>query len=293
MKKHNRASSLAAAPVIRTAIPTAFLLLACLGLSGLTACTHPQNSPTFSQIQQRGQLLAGVNYNSHPFAYLSAEGRPQGFDIDLLTEITRRLLGSPKAVRFHQVFASTRLMALNTGSLDLVAATLSITPERARLMDFSEPYFVAHQIVIVPKASPAKHLRDLRGKTVLLVAGTTSEAVIRARLPQARYRTFPSLSEALSAFKAKQGEALSSDDALLSGFLSEHCDVRRLPETLSRELYGLAFRKSSDPNQSNSLKNRVNQALQAMRADGTLKRLTVRWKLESQPLKSCPLPQAP
>ncbi|WP_303673717.1 transporter substrate-binding domain-containing protein [Vampirovibrio chlorellavorus] len=293
MREHNRPSSLAAATVLRTAMPAALLVLGCVGLFALMACTHSQSAPTFSQIQQRGQLWAGVHYNSHPFAYLSAEGRPQGFDIDLLKEITRRLLGNAEAVRFHQVFASTRLMALNTGSLDLVAATLSITPERATLMDFSEPYFVAQQIVIVPKASPAKHLSDLRHKTILLVAGTTSEATIRARLPQARYRTFPTLSEALSAFNAKQGEALSSDDALLHGLLSERCDVRRLPETLSQELYGLAFRKSGHPHQSDSLKQSVNQALQAMRADGTLKRLTVRWKLESQPLKSCALPQAP
>ena len=76
------------------------------------------------------------------------------------------------------------------------------------------------------------------------------------------------------------------------GFLSENCEYRLLPETLSEEPYGLAFRKASDPNQPDSLKNKVNEALQAMRADGTLKRLNKRWILQPRALKPCALPQS-
>ncbi len=292
MKKQNNASSKPAARVIRASIPKVLSLLALLGILSLTACTHEETGPTFTQIKKRGELLAGVNYNSRPFASLSADGKLQGYDIELLKEISRRLLGNAEAVSFNQVFASTRLIALNTGSLDVVAATLTITPQRAKLMDFSEPYFIAHQAVMVPQASPVKRLSDLSGKTILLVTGTTSEAAIKARLPQARYQAFPTLVEALSAFKAKQGEALTSDDSLLYGFLSENCGYRLLPETLSEEPYGLAFRKASDSNQPDSVKNKVNEALQAMRTDGTLKRLHERWILQPRALKPCALPQS-
>lgn len=292
MKKHNRASSKPTTSVIRATIPKALSLLALLGMLGLTACTHKQHGPTLAQMKRRGQLQAGVNYNSRPFASLSADGKLQGYDIELLKELSRRLLGNAEAVSFSQVFASTRLIALNTGSLDVVAATMTITPQRAKLMDFSEPYFIAHQSVMVPQASPVRRLSDLRGKTILLVAGTTSEAAIQTRLPKAQYRAFPTLAEALSAFKAKQGEALTSDDSLLYGFLSENCGYRLLPETLSEEPYGLAFRKASDSNQSDSLKTKVNEALQSMRTDGTLKRLKERWIPQPSANKPCALPQS-
>lgn len=291
-KKDNRVFSMPVPYEMGAACPMVLGLLVLLSIVGLAACTHPQVGPTLTQIKSKGQLSAGVNYNSRPFAYLSADGKLRGYDIELLQELSRRLLGSAEAVNFHQVFASTRTIALNTGSLDVVAATLTITPERARLMDFSVPYFVAHQVVVVPKNSPARRLSDLQGKTILLVAGTTSEAVIKTRLPQSRFLSFPTLAEALIAFKAKQGDGLSSDDALLHGFLSENCDFRLLPETLSEEPYGLAFRKSSDSNQSDSLKNRVNKALQTMRADGTLQRLNERWILLPDRRNSCTLPQS-
>lgn len=242
----------------------------------LPGCTE-KKAVTVDSVKDRGKLLAGVKYDSRPFGYLNTNGELQGYDIDLLRELSKRVLGDEKAVAFEQVFSSTRVIALNSGTLDVVAATMTITPERAKLVDFSRPYFMAHQAVLVPAGSAIQKLDDLNGKTILFILGTTSEANIKKRLPEAKYVGFKTSTDAFSALKAKRGDALTTDDAIIYGFMAENCGFRLLDEKLSEEPYGLAFRKVAGEGSSDSLKNRFNEALNAMEKDGTLARLKDKW----------------
>jgi putative glutamine transport system substrate-binding protein len=257
-----------------------------LGLLSWAGCGE-KKTVTVESVKARGKLLAGIKYDSQPFGYLTTQGELQGYDIELLREIAKRLLGDPQAITFQQVFSSTRLVALNSGSLDVVAATMTITPERAKLVDFSRPYFVAHQAVMVPVGSAVHKLDDLQGKTILFVLGTTGEATIKKRLPQARYVGFKTVPEALFALKTKQGDALTTDDSILYGLMAETCGFQLLPEHLSDEPYGLAFRKSGTAETANSLRNQVNTALLAMEKDGTLNRLKAKWIAPSQAGQTC------
>ncbi|WP_373531072.1 transporter substrate-binding domain-containing protein [Vampirovibrio sp.] len=257
-----------------------------LGLLFGFGCAAKQ-TVSVDSVKARGKLLAGVKYDSPPFGYLDTSGQLHGYDIELLRDIGKRVLGSEQAVDFQQVFSSTRVIALNSGSLDVVAATMTITPERAKVVDFSDPYFVAHQAVMVPEGSPIQTLQDLNGKTILFVLGTTSEATIKKRLPQARYTGFKTSTDAFSALKAKRGDALTTDDAILYGFMGQHCGFRLLKETLSEEPYGLAFRQIKGQAPPNSLKNAVNRALADMKNDGTLTRLSTKWISPEQAKKSC------
>jgi putative glutamine transport system substrate-binding protein len=257
-----------------------------LGLLGFFGCAEKQTI-TVDSVKARGKILAGVKYDSPPFGYLDTNGELHGYDIDLLKEIAKRVLGNEQAIAFEQVFSSTRVIALNSGSLDVVAATMTITPERARVVDFSDPYFVAHQAVIVPESSRIQTLEDLNGKTILFVMGTTSEATIKKRLPQAKYTGFKTSTDAFSALKAKRGEAMTTDDSILYGFMSQNCGFRLLKETLSKEPYGLAFRQSVGKASQNSLKDAVNKALADMKQDGTLSHLATKWINPEQAQKYC------
>lgn len=262
------------------------LLPLMLCLLGLLGCAE-KHTVTVESVKARGKMLAGVKYDSPPFGSLDTNGQLHGYDIDLLKELAKRVLGNEQAVDFEQVFSSTRVMALNSGSLDVVAATMTITPERAKVVDFSEPYFVAHQAVIVPEDSPIQTLENLNGKTILFVMGTTSETTIKKRLPQAKYTGFKTSTDAFSALKAKRGEAMTTDDSILYGFMSQNCGFRLLKERLSEEPYGLAFRQSGGKASENSLKNAVNKALADMKQDGTLTRLATKWIGPEQAKKSC------
>lgn len=253
-----------------------YLLPLIFSLFLLPGCAE-KKAVTVESVKARGKLLAGVKYDSRPFGYLNTNGELQGYDIDLLRELSKRVLGNEKAVSFEQVFSSTRVIALNSGTLDVVAATMTITPERAKLVDFSRPYFMAHQAVLVPAGSYIKTLDDLNGKTILFILGTTSEANIKKRLPKAKYVGFKTSTDAFSALKAKRGDALTTDDSIIYGFMAENCGFRLLDEKLSEEPYGLAFRKVEGEDSPDSLKNRFNEALDAMEKDGTLARLKDKW----------------
>lgn len=260
-----------------------------VGMLCLAPACGSRKAVLTSEIQHRGKLVAGVKFDSKPFGFLdSADGQLKGYDIDLMREISKRLLGKEKAVEFQQVLSSTRVIAINSGSVDVVAATMTITPERAKVVDFSEPYLVAHQAVVVPVNSPVKHLGDLNGKTILFVLGTTSEGTIKKRLPQAKYTGFKSSTDAFSALKSGRGDAMTTDDTIISGFLSDNCGFRVLDEKLSDEPYGLAFRKGSQ-NAPDELRLQINQYLSEMKKDGTLDRLKSKWvdtALKTKPCKS-------
>lgn len=253
---------------------------------GFSACDRKQ-SALLETIQGRGKLMAGVKYDSKPFGYLDTDGKLKGYDIDLMRELAKRMLGDENAVEFQQVLSSTRVIAINSGSVDMVAATMTITPEREKVIDFSKPYFTAHQAVIVPIKSPVKTLDDLDGKTVLFVMGTTSERNIKKRLPNAKYTGFKTSTDAFSALKAGRGDAMTTDDTILSGFLADTCGFRPLDERLSDEPYGLGFRQDKGASTS-SLRQQVDKHLADMAQDGTLDRLKQKWVDAAFQPKPCP-----
>ena len=253
------------------------------GLFLLGACNQDERDLN-QTILQRGKLIAGVKFDSKPFGYLDTDGQLKGYDVDLMREIAKRLLGSEQAVEFQQVFSSTRVIAINSGNVDIVAATMTITPAREKVIDFSRPYFTAHQALIVPNQSPVKKLDDLNQKTILFVLGTTSETNIKARLPQAKYVGFKTSTDAFSALKAGRGDAMTTDDTILAGFLSESCGFRMLEDKLSDEPYGIGFQQSEE---TRALQEKIDNALTELEKDGTLDRLRHKWVVEPAKAKAC------
>jgi aspartate/glutamate/glutamine transport system substrate-binding protein len=249
------------------------LVLLCI----LPGCGE-QKALTTTEVQKRGKLIAGVKYDSKPFGFMDANGKLQGYDIDLMRELARRLLGDGQKVEFQQVLSSTRVIALNAGNVDVVGATMTITPDREKVIDFSIPYYTAHQAVIVPQDSQVRKLDDLHDKAILFVIGTTSEMNIRRRLPNAKYIGYKSSTDAFSALKARRGDAMTTDDSIIFGFLSDNCGYRLLDERLSDEPYGLAFRQATvNTAEGIALRDQVNRYLREMHQDGTLDRLKAKW----------------
>lgn len=272
--------------MLRTRFLLVSSLLCVLGLAGvMSACRHDSQSDLLETVQKRGELLAGVKFDSKPFGYLDTDGDLKGFDIELMRELAHRILGDAQQVEFQQVLSSTRVVAVNSGNVDVVAATMTITPDREKFVDFSEPYFVAHQAIIVPVDSQIQKLDDLNGQRVLFVLGTTSETNIKKRLPHAKYIGFKTSTDAFSALKAGRGDAMTTDDTILSGFLADACGFRMLNEKLSNEPYGLAFRQNEA---TQAFRLRVNEELAKMKQDGTLERLQAKWVKKALVTKVCP-----
>jgi aspartate/glutamate/glutamine transport system substrate-binding protein len=255
-----------------------------------TATPETQGKDRLSVIKDRGKLIAGVKFDSKPFGFLDEKGNVVGYDIDLMREIAKRLLGHEGAVEFKQVLSSTRVFDINSGQVDLVAATMTITPEREEIIDFSDPYFVAGQAVMVPVQSPVQSLGDLAEKKTLFVIGATSEANMKGKQPQTKLVGFKTSLDAFSALKAGRGDAFTTDDTILAGLMQGNCDFRLLKERLSSEPYGLGFKQDPESNTTKTLREKINTILATLKKEGTLDKIQKKWVVSGTVAAGCPTP---
>lgn len=249
----------------------------------LVACsrTLPQQShDLLADVEARGHLVIGVKYDSPPFGFMDADGQLKGFEIDLARELARRLVGDPKKVRFVQVNTSTRVATLNARQVDFVLATMTITPQRAKVVNFTKPYYKAAQGVMVKQQSGINALEDLKTRKLIYVIGSTGEANLKQMFPNARLLGFKSSTEAFSAFNAGRADAFSTDDTILYGFLHEFCGVKLLDSRISEEPYGIAFRRDAA---SRTLQEKVQVILDELAASGFLDELDRRWNRPNPP----------
>ena len=215
------------------------LFLAAAVLVLLSACTPRTGSSggvakapegtSLRRIQDRGKLTVGVKYDVPTFGYLNPRNNQlEGLDIDLAKAIAREVLGSESAVDFKQAVSADRIPFLTTGQVDLILSTMTANEDRAQQIDFTDAYYVAGQSLLVKKDSTLKGINDLAGKTVCSVSGSTSEANIRQKAPQAQVVLFGSYSECLPAIDAGRADALSTDDSILLGFAYQSPDKYKL-----------------------------------------------------------------
>ena len=114
------------------------LFFICLILTTITACTpqNQNNEDLLDKIKTRGYIIAGVKYDARPFGFVDQDQELKGFDIDLLKEITKRLLGDKNKIEFRQVTSATRIPELTSSNIDVVAATMTINEKRKMVINF-------------------------------------------------------------------------------------------------------------------------------------------------------------
>ena len=260
-----------------TKIGLLLTVMACI-LFIIVGCTPKPKIDLLQQVMERKELIAGVKFDSKPFGFIDSDQQLKGFDVDLIREIAKRILGDPNDVKFQQVTSSNRIFSLTSGNVDLVAATMTINKKRSQIIDFSNPYFIAGQTIMIPKASNIKAPRDLNNKKVVVVLGSTSEKNIRELAPRAVIQGFRTYTDAFSALRSGRADALTTDDTIIEGFLSEDPNFTMLKQRFTREPYGIGFRKGED---TKSFQRAVNIALEDIKADGTLDNIKRKWMKSS------------
>lgn len=241
----------------------------------ITGCTKKtDNIDTLTKIQQRGKMIVGVKFDAKPFGYMNEKQELVGFDVDLAKCIAKSILGDENKVEFKQVTSSNRILALNSGKIDMIIATMTITKQRSQVIDFSVPYYVAGQAVLVPKNSKITSMSDLNGKRVIIVFGSTAESNLRLIAPDADIIGFKTYTSAYNALKQGHADAITSDDTILLGFAMTDDSVKLLTKRYTKEAYAVGFRRGLS---STNLKNRVNFIIESMRRSGELTKLKHKW----------------
>lgn len=241
-----------------------------------TAGCAKQNPVTsdLDRIIKNDKIVVGVKYDTKPFGYIDENDQLQGFDVDLAKKIAKYILGDENKVEYKEVTTSSRLRAVNSGEVDMVIATMTITPLRAGIVDFSKPYYVAGQTVMVSEKSDIKSISDLKNKKVIIVFGSTAEQNLKLVAPDAKIVGFKTYTSAYNALKQGAADAMAADDTILLGFVSYDKDMRILPKRYTKEPYAIGFKKGIV---SETLRSKVDFILNEMYKNGELKNLKSKW----------------
>jgi polar amino acid transport system substrate-binding protein len=182
------------------------------------------------------------------------------------------------AVEFKTVTAVNRLPMLMGNRVNILAAAMTKTPERAQEIDFSHTYFLTGQKFLAKKGT-IKSLKDLEGKKVATARGTTAERNMATAVPFATILPFDDYPQGIRAVLQGKVAAVTTDESILAGqlcLLEKNSATRgkyEIPEVqISTELYGLGIRK----NDADFLKF-VNDTLLEMEKNGEAKKIFQRW----------------
>ncbi|MBV8912236.1 MAG: amino acid ABC transporter substrate-binding protein, partial [Acetobacteraceae bacterium] len=164
------------------------LAAAILAASALVAAAQAQEQPvskltgTLAKIDRSGTGTLGYREASFPFSYLGPGNQPMGYSIDLCQAIVDEIgreIDKPLKVSYVPVTSETRLQAVVSGKVDLECGSTTNNAERQKQVAFSPIMFVTGTKLMVKRPSPIKSYLDLKGKVVVVTAGTTNEQALK------------------------------------------------------------------------------------------------------------------
>jgi glutamate/aspartate transport system substrate-binding protein len=245
---------------IASTIFAAGLLVALGHATFVRAQEEPPAGPlrgTLGKVSNSGVIGIGYREASFPFSYLGANNNPIGYSLDLCMAIVDeigRAIDKPQVhTRFTLVTPETRIPTLPSGKVDLVCGSATDTAERRKQVAFSPTMFVTGTKLMVKRGSGFRSINDLKGKTVVVTAGTTNEQVIRdvndKRKLGIKVISAPDHEQSYRMVVEGNADAFATDDVLLYGLIARHSAQQEfivIGDYLSYDPYGIMFRRD-DP----------------------------------------------
>ena len=220
-------------------------VLAAAILAGLAATASAQTLPPLpAAIRDAGQLRAGVRCDQPPYGFRDANGNYAGVETEMARQIAAWAFGSADKIELQCVTAENRIPQLNAKRVDLLLATLGITPERARVIDFSRPYRWGASGLLVKKDSPIQKLDDVKTRSVAMLRGTTQAQWFDANMPDLNSIKLNSASDALQALQQGRAEAYSHDTSTLVVIAARDPALRLVDEPYAISEAGVGIRKN-------------------------------------------------
>ena len=249
----------------------AFTILA-IGLAAAlgSATAHADQ---LSDIKARGTLVCGTLGTAEPFSFQDTKTRQiVGYDIDMCAKVADAL-GVKLEVKPMAVEA--RVPELLQGRVDILAANLGWTKERAQQIDYSSSYFVSQQKVLVAADSGITTLDQLAGKKVSALKGSSSEQGVRRVIPTAQTVTFQDTSSAFLAVAQGKVDALCASELALVKLRKQaesSTPMAIIEKSVFVEPWGLGIRKGET-----AFKAEVNKTLAGMDASGEADKVFAKW----------------
>ncbi|UUU33880.1 glutamate ABC transporter substrate-binding protein [Streptomyces sp. CA-210063] len=236
-----------------------------------------ESGTTITKIKEKGYLTIGVDQNSYRWGYrdpnnTTAGAELEGFDIDIAHHIAEEILGDPNKVRFRAIPTNQRIPAIQSGQVDMVVRTMTISCERMKEVAFSQPYFKTGQQVLAPKSSTIEgYDKTLADQRICSASGSTALDNLTADQQSGKLPTSADISsvnppnqlDCLVRLQLGEVDAVVTDGALAASQAAQDPTVELKGEPFTTEYYGVAMNLDAK-----DLVRRVNQVLVDYLKDG-------------------------
>ncbi len=245
--------------------------------------TSTEKIDTLKRIHDTGTIIIGVREASVPFSFLDAQKQPQGYSVDICLKVADAIKAELKMprleVKYVPVSSANRIPALLENKIDLECGSTTNTRDRAKQVAFAYTTFIAGIKMLAKTSSNINSIEDLRGKTVVVTKGTTSETMMK-RLNDERLLKLTIIeakdhNESFKAVEDGKAVAFPMDDVLLYGLISKAAkpdDFAVVGKYLSVEPYAIMMRKDEP-----QLEKIVDRALIDLFQSGEIRRLYAKW----------------
>ena len=246
--------------------------IAALGLGATLSLLAPfASAQTVADIKKKGEITVGMLVDFPPYGTMNTSNQPDGYDADVA-----KLLAKDLGVKLNlvPVTGPNRIPFLLTNKLDLLVASLAITPERAKQVQFSTPYAAATIVLYGDKKANIKAPADLKGKRIGVARASTQDVALTAIAPEGtEIRRFDDDASGMQALISGQVDAIGASTTVAAQI------AKRVPANtfedkfiLRQQQMGVAMR----PDQAELLKT-VNDFVAKNTANGELNKLYQKW----------------
>ncbi|MBQ8534807.1 MAG: amino acid ABC transporter substrate-binding protein [Bacilli bacterium] len=231
-------------------------LIIMLSIFFMSGCTKNEN-----------ELVLVTEAGFAPYEYYE-DGEIVGVDIDIAKEIAKEL---DKKLVIKDVSFDFVINEVKSGKADFAAAGISITPERAKEVDFTKEYTISNQVVVVKKDSPIKDFEDIKNKKIAVQLGTVADLYVEENYKNAIIVSHKKYLSAVEDVKTGKADCIIMDELPAKAIVAENDNLKILDGVLFQDKYGMIVKKGND-----ELKEQINKVLERMINDGIIDELVLK-----------------
>lgn len=238
----------------------------------LTTCLWAMGAVAddLAKVKEKGEIKMAMSGQYPPFNFVDDTNTLTGFDVEIGNEIAKRIGVQGKAMSTAWDGIIAGLLA---NKYEWICGSMAITDERLKSIDFTEPYYRSGAQLFVQKDSTIKSTKDLKGKKVGVTLGTTYEQWVRENITDADVRTYKGVPDMILEISTGRIDGFITDKIVGAlAIKKNNVPISLAGELLYVEKMGIALRQNNP-----ELKKSMNDALAAMKDDGTYEAISMKW----------------